>query len=140
RSVPSGVCDAGGRVQIVNVDNFFATTSITAHGLGHSLGALHDGEDPATPCKADDKYIMSSIKPIFYLGKKHTPNHWRFSRCSVEAFKRSLVTKTCLNDKFEHDQSIQNTMNEVLRLKPGERYNPNEQCVIMNGIGSKYTG
>ncbi|KAL3861637.1 hypothetical protein ACJMK2_007662, partial [Sinanodonta woodiana] len=140
RSIPSGVCDVGRRVMIVRVEDFFMTIRTTAHELGHAFGALNDGDASTSARLCDGKFIMSSNRPVFYPNKKHIPNHWYFSQCSVDYIKTTLLGKTCVWTKFPLDHDIMQEMHEILQRQPGQRYTPNEQCVFANGFGSFYCG
>ena len=52
-----------------------------------SLGASHDGSGSSGGCQADSKYIMAPMVTSFYPNQPYTLNPWRFSQCSIEAFK-----------------------------------------------------
>ncbi|GFR63781.1 zinc metalloproteinase/disintegrin [Elysia marginata] len=79
-----GMCSLSS-VSIIEQDNTGSVGATAAHELGHSLSALHDGEEK--DCYDEDNYIMSR--------KLKTPDDellasrpWQFSPCSVRAFKR----------------------------------------------------
>ncbi|KAL3861630.1 hypothetical protein ACJMK2_007682 [Sinanodonta woodiana] len=83
---------------------------------------------------------MSSQTPTFHPGQKYSINPWMFSQCSVEAFKRTLVGKTCVTTKQIHDQELLSEFHKVMTQEPGVRFPPDVQCVIINGFGSRYCG
>ena len=72
--------------------NGFNEIQNTAHELGHLLGAVHDGTSyegiNAIACPATGNNIMTPSVGSFYY-----PNAmYYFSKCSVEAFKNTLLT------------------------------------------------
>ncbi|KAK3586202.1 hypothetical protein CHS0354_003886 [Potamilus streckersoni] len=134
------VCDLGGRVQLVYSQDYVFTVSTTAHELGHSLGAEHDGEGEAAACKAEDKFIMSPSTSHFQLNKNYSRNPWIFSNCSVESFIKTLANKTCLFTKNVYSDEQMKEWKVFMEKLPGELYSPNEQCQIIYGPGSFYCG
>ncbi|KAL3836842.1 hypothetical protein ACJMK2_022255 [Sinanodonta woodiana] len=100
------VCNKGKRMSIVEMGSYVWTVRAAAHEMGHSLGADHDGEKGSVDCKADDEYIMSPHIDDNYPGRRYSRNPWIFSHCSINAFKRTLPSKTCLSDAgsyFDYD-------------------------------------
>ncbi|KAK3604475.1 hypothetical protein CHS0354_019066 [Potamilus streckersoni] len=83
---------------------------------------------------------MATKAPNFSKWKKYTANPWSFSKCSVDSFKRTLVNKWCVATRYVHTDEMYNEWSRILMKHPGERYNPNEQCQIINGKGSLYCG
>ena len=52
-----------------------------------SLGASHDGSGSSASCNPGNNYIMMPYVAYFYETDPFNINPWRFSRCSVNAFK-----------------------------------------------------
>ncbi|BFZ21327.1 hypothetical protein BsWGS_24366 [Bradybaena similaris] len=96
-----------------------------AHELGHSLSAKHDEETKkGSECTYDDQYIMASAfkRPV----KSGTEGHpWRFSSCSIEAFKEFLSRTTCTH-KTDAGRDVLSSGDATLR--PGEELSKDEQC------------
>ncbi|KAL3861395.1 hypothetical protein ACJMK2_007430 [Sinanodonta woodiana] len=100
------------------------------------LGAVHDGDDTAKGCKADDFFVMAPKLVDFDPNKKYSVNPWLFSTCSVEAFKRTLVTKPDLTKKHVYTQAELAEWNKFMAKLPGVKYSPNMQCELIIGPGS----
>ncbi|KAH9487887.1 hypothetical protein Btru_067778 [Bulinus truncatus] len=66
---------------------------VAAHELGHSLSASHDAETSSV-CTDDNQFIMSTVfqTPV---RAGNAGNPWKFSQCSIKAFKNYLSTQTC---------------------------------------------
>ncbi|KAK3594243.1 hypothetical protein CHS0354_007217 [Potamilus streckersoni] len=139
-SIHGKICEVGSRIQIVSSEDYVVTVSTTAHELGHSLGAEHDGEGEAAACKAEDKFIMSPSTSHFQLNKNYSRNPWLFSNCSGESFIKTLANKTCLFTKSVYSEEKINEWKQFMQKLPGELYSPNEQCQIIIGPGSFYCG
>ncbi|KAL3861405.1 hypothetical protein ACJMK2_007440 [Sinanodonta woodiana] len=135
-SHPGGICVPGYRVEIVHLTDYFRTTSTAAHELGHSLGAVHDGDDTARGCKAEDGFIMAPVLEDFVPYKAYSSNPWKFSRCSVEAFKRTIVHKPDLKKKPVYTQPELDEWNKFMAKLPGQKYSPSMQCQYIVGPGS----
>ncbi|KAL3856270.1 hypothetical protein ACJMK2_011044, partial [Sinanodonta woodiana] len=137
RSFTGHVCDIGRRTSIVQAGDYFRTVSTAAHELGHNLGAVHDGEETAVDCPAEDKYIMSPKYPEFQTDT-YSRNPWLFSKCSVKDMKRTLKRKTCVSNIggiYDKEEWTKN----VMRL-PGEVYDPSQQCKLIKGPNSDFCG
>ena len=70
---------------------FFYSIKVVAHELGHNLGSYHDGltTDPfAINCPASLNYIMT---PGIGVYTTNVLNFFKFSSCSVAAFKNNLL-------------------------------------------------
>ncbi|KAL3861406.1 hypothetical protein ACJMK2_007441 [Sinanodonta woodiana] len=139
-SYPGGICVPGYRVEIVHLTDYFKTTSTAAHELGHSLGAVHDGDDTARGCKAEDGFIMTPRMEDFVPYKTYSSNPWKFSTCSVEAFKRTIVRKPDLTKKPVYTQSEIDEWNKFMSRLPGQKYSPSMQCQFILGLGSSNCG
>ena len=64
------------------------------HELGHNLGSYHDGSsinNESSLCKANENYIMSPSTGSFSNNLK---NYFKFSNCSINQFKRTLLDET----------------------------------------------
>ncbi|KAL3861400.1 hypothetical protein ACJMK2_007435, partial [Sinanodonta woodiana] len=135
-SYPGQICVPGYRVELVRILDYFRTISTAAHELGHSLGALHDGDDTARGCKAEDGFIMAPVLPDVVPYKPYSKNHWKFSTCSVEAFKRTIVYKPDLKKKPVYTQPELDEWNKFMAKLPGQKYSPSMQCQFIIGPGS----
>ncbi|XP_060587825.1 A disintegrin and metalloproteinase with thrombospondin motifs 19-like [Ruditapes philippinarum] len=128
------LCEPGDSVSIVEEQGGFQSIGTAAHELGHSLGALHDGEN--NTCHSVDRYIMaaSGFGPV-PNNKKYHP--WIFSRCSVDYFKEFITSlllegSTCLTSKRPNVTDILEVVNSTLDL-PGQDYTPDDQCRMIWG-------
>ena len=70
---------------------------VLAHEIGHSLGVSHDGDSDFSQCSHYDNYIMT---PLIGFYAKNPQNQFRFSKCSINAFKRILLTT---DKKFDYN-------------------------------------
>ncbi|KAL3836841.1 hypothetical protein ACJMK2_022254, partial [Sinanodonta woodiana] len=132
--VTGGVCNRGIRMSIVEMRSYVWTVRAAAHEMGHSLGADHDGDEGSRECRADDEFIMGPKIVANFPGKPYNKNPWIFSTCSINAFKRTLPTKTCLSDAgfyFDHDDYQAYVKNE-----PGVVYSADVQCELIGGSKS----
>ncbi|KAL3861408.1 hypothetical protein ACJMK2_007443, partial [Sinanodonta woodiana] len=139
-SYPGLICVPGYRVEIVHMSDYYRTTSTAAHELGHSLGAVHDGDDTARGCKAEDGFIMAPVLEAFVPYKLHSRNPWIFSSCSVAAFKRTVVRKPNLTRKPVYTQPELDEWNKFMSKLPGQKYSPSMQCQFIMGLGSYHCG
>lgn len=55
-----------------------------------SLGAEHDGDESARPCPQESMYIMTAYDVPLSEKTKYSLNPYRFSQCSVTAFKTTI--------------------------------------------------
>lgn len=60
----------------------------------NSMGSEHDGKDStySRDCSPDDTYIMAPSVTNFREGDDYSVNPWRFSTCSVNAFKAYVAS------------------------------------------------
>ncbi|XP_052249846.1 A disintegrin and metalloproteinase with thrombospondin motifs 7-like [Dreissena polymorpha] len=125
----NGVC-TDNRVSINEDEDYYTTTSVAAHELGHNLGAHHDGEkDDATAsaCPPADKFIMVPAVSSFSPGVAYTVNPWRFSTCSVKQFKNYIQSLAATDEYKLHSSKL-----------PGELYSPTQQCQLEYGQESNF--
>lgn len=113
----------------VNEDNGLPLAFTMTHGLGHSLGMNHDGQESSFICP-DGTYLMSTTT----VGKE---SGYTWSRCSRNYLRQFLSKKesSCLLDlpgksKRVHYEKIGN--------KPGILYDADKQCEMVFGTGSKF--
>nr|XP_022324371.1 location of vulva defective 1-like isoform X2 [Crassostrea virginica] len=113
-------------------DHFnFNLLTTAAHELGHSLGAVHDGDN--NTCTSADAYIMATTSiPV------DNQNPWKFSICSVSYFT-AYIKK--LNEQNNNCMIILSSGYDPSALQkytslPGEVYDANSQCQHINGPGS----
>ncbi|KAK3591510.1 hypothetical protein CHS0354_031617 [Potamilus streckersoni] len=136
RAPQSGVCDEGRRISVIESRDFFVTVLTAAHELGHSLGAVHDGQGDAISCPAGDLFIMTTVTPDFDPEKPYSRNPWLFSECSVDAFSRVLKDKTCVQNKGTFFNWHE--WNHYTAQTPGEAYSLDKQCQFIHGPLSKF--
>jgi len=65
-----------------------------------SFGADHDGDGDAATC-TDDNFIMAAVDTGIDETTTYSANPWRFSSCSVSAFKVFYQTLKN-NNKYGH--------------------------------------
>ncbi|KAL3892117.1 hypothetical protein ACJMK2_004354, partial [Sinanodonta woodiana] len=88
----AGVCDVDQKVSLVQAGHYSRSVLLATHELGHNLGAHHDGTEEAKDCSSDDGFIMSYRSLKFNGTTPYSRNPWIFSHCSVESFKKVLIT------------------------------------------------
>ncbi|KAJ8298590.1 hypothetical protein KUTeg_022650, partial [Tegillarca granosa] len=130
----------GDSVSIVEDHGGFQNVATAAHELGHSLGALHDGEK--NECNSNNRYIMaaSGYGPV-PLDMRH--NQWHFSNCSLRYFKNftsNLARNgyTCLTETYSNAKTLFlkypyfKRSNEVTKLIYGVEFgNERSICTAM---------
>lgn len=114
----------GDSVSIVEDNGGFQNVGTAAHELGHSLGALHDGEN--NHCQSSNRYLMATSTNETIPVEKRI-NQWHFSKCSIEYFRSfisDLMSKgsTCLTERFSDAKVVDS------KEMPGQVFNPNQQC------------
>ncbi|XP_059139287.1 mucin-2-like [Physella acuta] len=93
---------------------------IAAHELGHSLSASHDANTDS--CRDDDQYIMSTVSSSS-VDPSNEGNPWRFSPCSIKAFKTYLqITDCTLPEKTKQSNVLPSGPS------PGQVLTKDEQC------------
>ncbi|KAL3892107.1 hypothetical protein ACJMK2_004344, partial [Sinanodonta woodiana] len=126
-----GICDEVQRVSLIQSGHYSRTVLTATHELGHNLGAKHDGTGDAKDCNPDEKYIMyhSSIK--FNDTTPYSRNAWIFSTCSVESFKKTLITKDCVKVQGLTYDTAEWML--FMKKEPGDFFTPYVQCFILYG-------
>ncbi|XP_060604120.1 uncharacterized protein LOC132756985 isoform X2 [Ruditapes philippinarum] len=137
----AGVAYVGGacgsyRVSVQQDDDYFVVTSVAAHELGHNLGADHDGSGSSSDCKPREKFIMAPFITTFRTGEPYSVNPWRFSQCSIDAFKKFFGSVRCFLD--HGDYYDKNEWDEHNKRLPGERFTLDEQCKLIRGDNSRF--
>ncbi|KAK3579987.1 hypothetical protein CHS0354_025308 [Potamilus streckersoni] len=101
-----------------------------------SLGAVHDGEEQAKDCKAEDLFLMTPRIKHPDPSIPYTRNPWIFSNCSIRSFTKILITKDCVHDpgKVYNEKE----WNEFMMKHLGEVYSLNEQCELIHGPRSLF--
>lgn len=119
----------------------YSAIETDAHEIGHNLGAGHDGID--NTCNAADLYIMSAFPGL--LSDDVYKNAFHFSPCSITEF-RTFLGQLAVSPRpgdhclLDHHNVAFNLTSITGQQQPGQRYNPNVQCVIIYGLGSYYCG
>ncbi|GFS02034.1 A disintegrin and metalloproteinase with thrombospondin motifs 1 [Elysia marginata] len=87
----SRVCTSSG-VSITENSFTAGVGAVAAHELGHSLSAAHDSQTAS--CSDSTQNIMSTVFQL-PVQTANTGNPWKFSSCSIDAFKSYLSSFTC---------------------------------------------
>ncbi|XP_041374976.1 A disintegrin and metalloproteinase with thrombospondin motifs 7-like isoform X2 [Gigantopelta aegis] len=122
-------------VSIVENDFSSEIIQISAHELGHSLGAKHDGE--FNRCHDVDGFLMASVQEI------NSTNRWSFSSCSVEYIQTKLYYL-----KRKGNNCLQRTDHTISSspiggggggyMSLGQLYTPDEHCQLIEGKDSYF--
>ncbi|KAL3892140.1 hypothetical protein ACJMK2_004377, partial [Sinanodonta woodiana] len=135
----AGVCDAVKKISLILSTHYYRTVITAAHELGHNLGAEHDGnKEGATECPPDERFIMYHLPHSLNGTTPFYKNTWLFSTCSVESFKKTLISKECVKDQGSVYDTDEWTM--FMRKEPGYVFTPNMQCYILYGPHHVYYG
>ncbi|KAL3861513.1 hypothetical protein ACJMK2_007542, partial [Sinanodonta woodiana] len=134
------VCEPGYRVLLAYSSDYFRTVSTASHELGHLLGAVHDTAVHSRECNAKYGYIMEPVIAIFDPKVEYSKKPWEFSKCSIEAFKRTLANKNCVGKKYYYPENEFEHWNKILSTLPGQVYTPSMQCQLILGRGSAHCG
>ncbi|KAL3892110.1 hypothetical protein ACJMK2_004347, partial [Sinanodonta woodiana] len=132
------VCDEIQKVSIIQSTHYSRTVLTAAHELGHNLGAMHDGTGDANDCNPDERFIMYFETITFNASIPYSRNAWLFSTCSVESFKKTLITKDCVKVKglaYDMDEWML-----FMKKEPGDVFTPSMQCFILYGHDHVFDG
>ena len=92
-----GVCDASSGVGLTQAgDSVFHDALITAHEIGHNLGARHDAE-AGSPCEST---------PATYLMAPQLSGNDQFSQCSLAHIASTLEHASCLGPAVTGDVRV----------------------------------
>lgn len=124
-----GICSLDGVAIGEDKPGLYSGVNIMTHELAHSLGCVHDGEDPpanipghqgsnSPECASRNGYIMS-------YHNDDSPNRFRFSPCCQAQIKLllRLVSDECIMNTFKVTQS--SPQNGFL---PGHWLSPYDFC------------
>ncbi|KAK3083477.1 hypothetical protein FSP39_023691 [Pinctada imbricata] len=127
--------------QSVVEDQFnFISHTVAAHEMGHSLGAVHDGQQ--NNCLASSHFIMAATSTAVnpnLLQSSLVLNPWKFSSCSqveMDTLLNNLNnpggTPNCLLQDAETPYDLTSYLSPAI----GQSYCINEQCRYAIGDGS----
>ncbi|XP_065837176.1 A disintegrin and metalloproteinase with thrombospondin motifs 6-like [Oscarella lobularis] len=118
-----GACTPGRNCIAVADKGMSATAYAIAHGIGHSMGMIHD----SAPCEG----IMSSER------SRHFPAYGQlWSECSRRYLENFLKTANCLDNKVEMKSDSRPT--NAPPSEPMPYSSPDEQCRLASGDMSKH--
>ncbi|XP_067667343.1 zinc metalloproteinase-disintegrin-like VLAIP-B [Haliotis asinina] len=123
------MCNPEFSISIVEEFFEFRIVAIAAHELGHSLGARHDMD--GNKCFAFFLYIMTSR--FRFPSRSKATNPWRFSKCSIDYFRKYIETLNSNNTNCMLTQEANTDVNEIagfLGDQPGQVYSPDKQCEV----------
>ncbi|XP_064597481.1 mucin-2-like isoform X2 [Liolophura sinensis] len=115
----------------------FNGATVAAHELGHSLGAVHDGDNNA--CQATDSFIMAPSSGLSTDATAQNP--WYFSPCSVSDFRKQIdsLDNDANNCLLVESPSLDPTaLTPHLQVPPGQQYSIDTQCAYYLGTGSTF--
>ncbi|KAK3608697.1 hypothetical protein CHS0354_027747 [Potamilus streckersoni] len=96
-------------------------------GSNQDLGADHDSD---VGCPRGN--IMGMSVPGLNTAYSHQA--WEYSKCSIDAFGKTLPRKSCVKDEATYYDK--NEYDNYNKLYPGQIYSPEEQCKIAFGQNS----
>ncbi|XP_064596632.1 A disintegrin and metalloproteinase with thrombospondin motifs 1-like [Liolophura sinensis] len=113
----------------------FVGALVSAHELGHSLGARHDGE--GNICNSEDGFIMAATinpgNPAIGV------NPWAFSACSIQDFRRIVDKLNSLMSRENNNCLLVRNVGDAPITPPSEAlglfYSVDKQCELSFGTG-----
>ncbi|KAL3892114.1 hypothetical protein ACJMK2_004351, partial [Sinanodonta woodiana] len=127
----AGVCDEVDQVSLIQSKHYFRTVITATHELGHNLGAHHDGTSNAKECNPDERFIMHHRVYNLEATTPYSRNGWLFSKCSVESFKKTLLSKDCV--KVHGSVYDRGEWMMFMKKEAGDVFTPSMQCYIIHG-------
>ncbi|CAL1544570.1 unnamed protein product [Lymnaea stagnalis] len=115
---------------IIEEKGAYQSEGIIAHELGHSLGALHDGQ--GNLCSPESRYLMAD--GTYSANASNSLNPWKFSSCSSSAILKQI--KKLQDDPKYRDNCLQKDIElgeEETTFTPKEA---TEQCQSFYGSAS----
>ncbi|CAG2226421.1 ADAMTS18 [Mytilus edulis] len=125
------LCQANSQSIVEDKFNFGILT-VAAHELGHSLSALHDGNNNF--CRASDAFIMTATSQP-QSNPLTASNPWKFSSCSTTYFNTYIDFLTTNNIQCMttlNQVSFINALYPERNNLPGQIYNADQQCATIN--------